>query len=87
MKATTNKTFIKLAKEVLKLGGEIDWKSSSVTRGAKLIFIDAPEGYYWSTSQADVICIDWLNGPLNEFYSEALEFVKEGVYLKGEQDG
>ena len=82
MKNSTNKTFVKLVKEILKRGGEIDWANSDVTRGPKLIFIDAPEGYLWSSSQAEVICLDWLHGPLNEFYAEALECVIEGIEPK-----
>ena len=74
-----SKPLIRLVKEVLKQGGEIDWTNSSVTRSDKVIFIDAPSGKHWNANACTQICLNWHSGPAAEFYNEAFDLVAEGV--------
>ena len=80
MKITSkSKPLIRLVKEVLKHGGEIDWINSDVSRADKILFIDAPDGMNWNASECGIICLNWHSGPAAEFYNEAFDLVAEGV--------
>ena len=80
MKITSkSKPLIRLVKEVLKQGGEIDWINSDVSRADKILFIDAPDGMNWNASECGIICLNWHSGPAAEFYNEAFDLVAEGV--------
>ena len=74
-----SRPLVRLVKEVLKHGGEIDWKNSNVSRTDKIIFIDAPSGKHWNANACSHICLNWHNGPAAEFYNEAFDLVSEGV--------
>jgi len=61
------------------LGGSIDWTNSNITRLDKYIIVDAPDGYIWVSSDANVIVITWYCGPVSEFYDQVIEDVLCGI--------
>ena len=60
-------------------GGAVDWDYTYITRGQKDICIDAPAGYYWAASQAEVLCISWYSGSASDFWGEVLDEANEGL--------
>jgi|DEB0MinimDraft_6_1074348.scaffolds.fasta_scaffold65129_4 hypothetical protein len=66
--------------------GSIDWRNSDITRLDKYIIIDAPDGYIWDASGADVIVINWYCGPAAEFYDQVIDDVLCGLSVKDYED-
>lgn len=75
-----------LIKAVEAFNGSIDWRNSDITQLDKYIIIDAPAGYIWDASGADVIVINWYCGAAAEFYDHAIDDVLCGLSVKDYED-
>ena len=63
-------------------GGSVDWNVSEVAGSdakAKVVTVDAPEGYCWSHNGAECFVISWYSGPASEFWDEVIERVRYGI--------
>ena len=66
-------------KQILAMGGSVDWNVSNITATEKTITVDAPSGYCWDSSGAECFCISWYSGPVSEFWDEVIEQARFGV--------
>ena len=73
-------TKAKAEQVVQSYGGEIDWASSTISRGDKLVFVDAPAGKVWSFNGCSVIAHSYYSGPAREFWSDVIELVNHGTH-------
>jgi len=69
-------TVEKLAKRI---GADIDWDNSWITREDKHICIEAPAGTVFNANACSVLVLDWYSGPAPEFWQMVFDDLSSGV--------